>query len=217
MVEARKNDDGKPEAQDAAVDLSRLAEASAKLFAEQTSAMAVMTAYGMSVAAQMTSMMFGALQGPGTVESAEAPQSAAAGEAKVAPKPSAKVVPLHPRAPKVAEATVEIAAVKPVSKAAKAAKAAPAKLPAAKPARTVAKAIAPASPAAADGDDLKKISGIGPRLEQELKARGIVRYADIASLTKAAVKKLDSELGLEGRIGKDDWAGQAKALSGGKG
>ncbi|RYH07823.1 MAG: hypothetical protein EON57_05775, partial [Alphaproteobacteria bacterium] len=59
MVEARKNDDGKPEAQDAAVDLSRLAEASAKLFAEQTSAMAVMTAYGMSVAAQMTSMMLG--------------------------------------------------------------------------------------------------------------------------------------------------------------
>ena len=69
----------------------------------------------------------------------------------------------------------------------------------------------------ADRDDLKKISGIGPRLEQELNDRGIIRYSDIAGLGKAAVKKLDTELGLEGRITRDDWAGQAKALSGGKG
>jgi len=98
----------------------------------------------------------------------------------------------------------------------KPAKVAPAKAPAAKPVRAVAKAATPASPVSG-GDDLKKISGIGPRLEQELNARGIRHYADIAMLTKARVKKLDSELGLEGRIAKDDWASQAKALSGGKG
>lgn len=212
MVEARKNDDGKPEAQDAAADLSRLAEASAKLFAEQTSAMAVLTAYGMSVAAQMTSMMLGALQGPGTMESTEAPKPAAAKAPVVAPKPSAKVVPLRPRSAKAAEAAPAfVAAAKPASKATKSAKAAPAKAPA-KPAKSPA-----AARPTADGDDLKKISGIGPRLEQELKARGIRHYAEIAALTKAAVKKLDGELGLDGRIVKDDWAGQAKALSGGKG
>jgi NADH-quinone oxidoreductase subunit E len=204
MVETRKNDDGKPEAQDAAADLSRLAEASARLLAEQTSAMAVMTAYGMSVAAQMTSMMLGVLQGPGTAERAETPEPATAEAPVVAPKPSARVVPLRPRAAKVAEAA-PAAADKPGSKA-----------PAAKPARAKAKAAAPAKPAAG-GDDLKKISGIGPRLEQELKARGIVRFAEIAALTRAAAKKLDGELGLEGRIVRDDWAGQAKALSGGKG
>jgi NADH-quinone oxidoreductase subunit E len=210
MVETRKNDDGKPEAQDAAADLSRLAEASARLLAEQTSAMAVMTAYGMSVAAQMTSMMLGVLQGPCTAESAETPEPATAGAPVVAPKPSARVVPLRPRAAKVAEAA-PAAADRPGSKATK-----PAKVPAAKPARAKAKAAAPAKPAAG-GDDLKKISGIGPRLEQELKARGIVRFAEIAALTRAAAKKLDGELGLEGRIVRDDWAGQAKALSGGKG
>ena len=57
----------------------------------------------------------------------------------------------------------------------------------------------------------------GPRLEQELNARGIVSYAGIAALTRAAVKKIDGELGLEGRVLRDDWAGQAKALSGGEG
>lgn len=212
MVEARKDDDRKPEAQDAAVDLSRLAEASAKLFAEQTSAMAVMTAYGMSVAAQMTSMMLGALQGPGMMDSTEAPKPSAAEAPVAAAEPSAKVVPLRPRAVKVAEAAPAAA----VKTATKAAKVAPVKTPAAKAARTTAKTAAPAKPAE-DGDDLKKISGIGPRLEQELKARGIRRYAEVAALTKAAVKKLDGELGLEGRIVKDDWAGQAKALSGGKG
>ena len=218
MVEARKNDDGKPEAQDAAADLSRLAEASAKLFAEQTSAMAVMTAYGMSVAAQMTSMMLGALQGPGTMESTEAPKPAPARAPVAAPEPSSKVVPLRPRAAKVADRApvAEAAAIKPAAKVTKPAKVAPAKAPAAKPVRAVAKAATPASPVSG-GDDLKKISGIGPRLEQELNARGIRHYADIAMLTKARVKKLDSELGLEGRIAKDDWASQAKALSGGKG
>lgn len=215
MVEARKNDDGKPEAQDAAVDLSRLAEASAKLFAEQTSAIAVMTAYGMSVAAQMTSMVFGALQGPSVAETAPAEPESAPAE----PKSTAKVVPLRPVAPKAAEVVV----VPPVGTVAKrasgparTAKAAPAKAPAAKRAGGTSKVAAGEKPVSG-GDDLKKISGIGPRLEQELNARGIRRYADIAALTKAAVKKLDSELGLEGRIAKDDWAGQAKALSGGKG
>ena len=81
---------------------------------------------------------------------------------------------------------------------------------------TAAKA-APAAAVSIDRDDLKKISGIGPRLEQELNARGITRYGDIAALTKAAVRKLDGELGLEGRIVRDDWASQAQALSGGKG
>jgi NADH-quinone oxidoreductase subunit E len=211
MVEARKDDDGKPEAQGATVDLSRFAEASAKLFAEQTSAMAVMTAYGMSVAAQMTSMMLGSLRVPGAGDAAEPSQPAASQASEVEPTPSEKVVPLRPRAPKASD-TVSVAVAKPASKAAKAAP----RAPAARPVRTTAKAVAATSPAS-DGDDLKKISGIGPRLEQELKARGIRRYSDIAALSKSLVKTLDSELGLEGRIAKDDWAGQAKALSGGKG
>lgn len=224
MVEARKDHDKEPVADSAASDMSRLTEASSKLFAEQAAAMAMMTAYGMSVAAQMTGMMLGALRGPAAVDVSEAPEPARAKPTPVAETVTSKVVELRPRAPKVAEAKpapVADAAEKPVRKTAKQPvkmKAAPAKAPAPKPvARAEKAAPRAAKPVASDRDDLKKIPGIGPRLEQELNARGIVRYADLAALSKAAVKKLDADLELEGRISRDDWAGQAKALSGGKG
>jgi NADH-quinone oxidoreductase subunit E len=223
MVEARKDHDKEPVAENAAGDMSRFAEASSKLFAEQAAAMAMMTAYGMSVAAQMTGMMLGALRGPAAIDMPEEPK--AAETAPVAETKTSTVVELRPRTPKVAEAKpkpVAEVAEKPVKKTAKQpvkAKAAPAKAPPApKPVARAEKAAPRAAKSVASGgDDLKKISGIGPRLEQELNVRGIARYADIAALSEAAVKKLDAELELEGRITRDDWAGQAKALSGGKG
>ena len=185
MVEARQNDDEMKVAHDAA-SFARLADASARLFAGQAATMAVMTAYGMSVASQMTGMMLGALSGP----AAPIGGQDASDEAGAAPDTSSKVVSFsEPGKPK---------AVKPAPRAAakkKSAKAGAAKVTAA--------------------EDLKNISGIGPRLEKALNERGIRRYADIASLSKAALKKIDAELGLEGRVMRDDWAGQARALSGG--
>jgi len=62
--------------------------------------------------------------------------------------------------------------------------------------------------------DLKKISGIGPKLEQVLKKRGIQTIRQIAELDAEAIAALDAEFGLSGRIERDDWVGQAKALSG---
>ncbi|MDK4703783.1 5' DNA nuclease [Rhizobium sp. CNPSo 4062] len=61
-------------------------------------------------------------------------------------------------------------------------------------------------------DDLKRISGIGPKLEQVLNGRGIKRFADIAGWSDADIDRIDGELGFEGRIRRDDWVGQAKAL-----
>jgi NADH-quinone oxidoreductase subunit E len=197
MVEARTDH--------AADDLSRLAEASARLFAEQSKAMAVMTAFGVSVAAGMTSIFLGALRGPGFTDDTEEVVPAMNKAPVAAELSTATVVPLRPRPSKASGTGTAKTVVGPASKAARTTKA-----PATKSTRTAAKAAAPL-------DDLKKISGIGPRLEQELNLRGIVGYADIVTLSKAAVKKLDSELGLDGRITKDDWAGQARALSGGKG
>ena len=228
MVEARKDHDKEPVADNAASDMSRFAETSSKLFAEQAAAMAMMTAYGMTVAAQMTGMMFGALRGPVSAADFEEPKPAEQKPAEQKPfagahKPVATVVELRPRAAKAAETkTVPVGevATKPIQKAAKPAKAksGPAKPVAPKPVhRPVATPAENGKPAASVLDDLKKIAGIGPRLEQELNARGITRYADIAALSKAAAKKLDAELELDGRIIRDDWAGQAKALSGGKG
>jgi NADH-quinone oxidoreductase subunit E len=218
MVEARKDDDKRPVA-DAAADLSRLAESSTRLFAEQAAALAVMTAYGMSVAAQMTGMMLGSLRGP--VDASDL----AASEAKPAPvepeaNTSPNVVPLRPAAAHTTAAVPVPSAVaaKPHRAAGTVkAKASLAKPAATKPARRTTPASAVTAKAAAGGDDLKKISGIGPRLEQVLNERGVRSYADLASMSKAALKKLDAELGLEGRVVRDDWASKARALSGGKG
>jgi NADH-quinone oxidoreductase subunit E len=65
-------------------------------------------------------------------------------------------------------------------------------------------------------DDLKAISGIGPKLEQVLNGLGIWTYDQIASLTQAEIAWLDEELGFVGRIGRDDWTGQASQLVAGK-
>ena len=67
----------------------------------------------------------------------------------------------------------------------------------------------------ARADDLKVISGIGPKLEQVLNARGISSYAQVAVLNAAEIAKLDDELGFGGRILRDDWVGQAKSLASG--
>ncbi len=64
-------------------------------------------------------------------------------------------------------------------------------------------------------DDLKAISGIGPKLEKTLNGLGIWTYAQIAALNAAEIAWLDEKLGFAGRIGRDDWIGQAGRLSAG--
>jgi small subunit ribosomal protein S2 len=72
----------------------------------------------------------------------------------------------------------------------------------------------PASTKAENADDLKKIAGIGPALEGKLNAMGIARYEQIGNLTAEEIEKIDTELNLKGRIDRDDWVGQARALMG---
>ena len=69
-----------------------------------------------------------------------------------------------------------------------------------------------AAPVATFVDDLKQISGVGPKLARVLTARGIVQFTQIADMDEAAATALDEELGLYGRILRDDWIGQAKAI-----
>lgn len=57
--------------------------------------------------------------------------------------------------------------------------------------------------------DLKKISGLGPKLEQVLNAMGIRSYAQIAAWSPSDIAKVDEQLKLNGRISRDDWVGQA--------
>ena len=60
---------------------------------------------------------------------------------------------------------------------------------------------------------MKKISGVGPALEKKLHGLGITQYAQIAAFTADDVAKVDDALSFKGRIDRDDWIGQAKALA----
>ncbi|WP_411035334.1 NADH-quinone oxidoreductase subunit E [Shinella sp. BYT-45] len=66
----------------------------------------------------------------------------------------------------------------------------------------------PASP-----DDLKLISGVGPKIEGILHELGIFTFAQVASWEKAEREWVDGYLNFKGRIERDDWTGQAKALA----
>jgi len=62
-------------------------------------------------------------------------------------------------------------------------------------------------------DDLKRINGVGPVLEGKLHAAGIRGYRQLAALTDADIDRLESETAhFAGRIRREDWIGQAKAL-----
>ncbi len=61
-------------------------------------------------------------------------------------------------------------------------------------------------------DDLTVLKGVGPKLAVKLADRGIKRFADVAAMTPETIAGLDAELMLLGRIERDDWIGQAKAL-----
>ena len=68
--------------------------------------------------------------------------------------------------------------------------------------------------AARDGraDDLKLISGIGPKLEQKLNSLGIWHYAQIADWTQANIDWVNAAISFRGRIEREKWVPQARQL-----
>ncbi|MCT8996825.1 dipeptide ABC transporter ATP-binding protein [Chelativorans intermedius] len=62
-------------------------------------------------------------------------------------------------------------------------------------------------------DDLKQISGIGPKLEAMLNGLGIYTFAQIAAWKKAEREWVDAHLNFKGRIEREGWVRQAKALA----
>ena len=65
----------------------------------------------------------------------------------------------------------------------------------------------------AEIDDLKLISGIGPKIEGILHDLGIFKFAQIGKWKKAERDWVDGYLRFKGRIERDDWIRQAKALA----
>jgi large subunit ribosomal protein L21 len=65
--------------------------------------------------------------------------------------------------------------------------------------------------AARDGkaDDLKRISGVGPKLESLLHENGVFHFDQIAAWTPAEIAYMDDKLSFKGRIERDGWIAQA--------
>lgn len=61
-----------------------------------------------------------------------------------------------------------------------------------------------------EADDLKRINGVHPKLEQRLNDAGVYHYWQIADLDADNLASLDRKLKLRGQIAKEDWVGQAK-------
>ncbi len=131
----------------------------------------------------------------------------AAPEAKAATKPAAKKA--VPATKIAAKSTTAAKAKTAAAKKPAAAKPATAKKPAAKKA-TAAKFY---TKAPAKVDDLKLISGVGPKLEETLNKIGVYKYEQVAVWKKADIKKVDDQLRFKGRIERDDWMKQAKVLA----
>jgi predicted flap endonuclease-1-like 5' DNA nuclease len=65
-------------------------------------------------------------------------------------------------------------------------------------------------------DDLKKIKGVGPKLEELLHSLGVYHFDQIAVWGPGEIAWVDSNLeGFHGRATRDDWVGQAKLLAAG--
>ena len=61
-------------------------------------------------------------------------------------------------------------------------------------------------------DDFAKIQGIGPQIVKKLNEGGIFHFWQIAAMTPDEEAKVDADLKLGGRIARDGWVDQARAL-----
>ena len=129
-----------------------------------------------------------------------------------APAPSAVVQNEEPVA-----ITGKGAAVAPDTEADKAAPLEDASKPASAAPEAGTRPEALSGPRAGQADDLKKIKGIGPKLEELCNALGFYHFDQIANWTQAEVEWVDTNLeGFKGRVTRDTWVEQAKLLTEGK-
>ena len=79
---------------------------------------------------------------------------------------------------------------------------------------TIAGAKPPGIAAARNGkaDDLRAISGIGPKIEEALHEHGIYHYDQIAKWTAANAAWIDGVLKFKGRVEREKWVEQAQEL-----
>ncbi len=63
-----------------------------------------------------------------------------------------------------------------------------------------------------EADDLKRITGINPKLELKLNDNGVYHFWQIADLNPDQAKSLDKQLKLKGQVEREGWVAQAAKL-----
>ncbi len=72
------------------------------------------------------------------------------------------------------------------------------------------------APGEQGADDLKRIRGVGPKLERLLNSLGIFHFDQIAGWSESELAWIDDNLeGFRGRASRDEWVAQAKTLADG--
>ena len=69
------------------------------------------------------------------------------------------------------------------------------------------------APRSGKADDLKRISGVGPKLEETLNGLGIFHFDQIAHWSPETIAWVDNYLSFKGRIDREGWVAQAKVLA----
>ena len=73
-------------------------------------------------------------------------------------------------------------------------------------------AAAPAQPVSAAADDLSRINGIGEAVQEKLAGLGITSFRQIAEFTPADINRVNEVLSFPGRIERERWVEQARAI-----
>jgi NADH-quinone oxidoreductase subunit E len=145
----------------------------------------------------------------------DAPQPADALTDLGAKKPSIEGSQREQPAPSAAIAAVAKAEGKSAGDAASVPPAAPAE-PAEQPVSDAWKPELLTAARAGQGDDLKLIKGVGPKLEALLHSLGVYHFDQIAAWSDENLRWIDAHLeGFKGRARRDEWIGQAKRLAAG--
>ncbi|NKL22517.1 5' DNA nuclease [Rhizobium leguminosarum] len=187
------------------------------LMAHPAAAFAAATAIGFGFSTQVAGAFFGAwqsaLETTGKVAAAldDTPPDELKPDVDIRPENIRPVVKAFTKPPAEKKAGPRLTVVKPVGEPMPASQAKPVSQTTASQPKPAVKAKPVAR---GKTDDLKLIAGIGPKLEQVLNAKGIRSFAEIAAWTDEEIARFDAELGFNGRIGRDDWIGQAKVLAG---
>ena len=154
---------------------------------------------------RVTDILASGADSSGVMAAIGAGSVSAAAVAAAAPKAKAEDAPAKPK--KAAKA--EEAPAKPKKEAKT--EEAPAKAEA--PAAAEAEGTRPANllTEAREGgpDDLKKISGVGPKLEGLLHENGVFHFDQIAAWGPNEIAYMDDKLSFKGRIERDNWIAQA--------